>query len=108
MKELSASLSQHDALDRGLPYLCMRINSEKAALYVLHLMMRNSCSKKCMIDMCFTARQHKIGQFVPIYQGDCWLRRLRMANEEHIKTYSCMRYNEHTHATTNNRYAFLA
>jgi len=22
-----------------------------------------------MIDWCFTARQHKIGQFVPIYQG---------------------------------------
>jgi len=24
------------------------------------------------------------------------------------KAYSCMRYNEHTHATTNNRYALLA
>jgi len=22
-----------------------------------------------LIDWCFTARQHKIGQFVPIYQG---------------------------------------
>jgi len=32
---------------------------------------------------------------------------LRIANEEHTKTYSCMRYNEHTHATTNNRYALL-
>jgi len=62
-----------------------------------------------LIDWCFTARQHKIGQFVPIYQGvDYWLRRLRIANEEHTKTYSCMRYNEHTHATTNNRYALLA
>jgi len=41
-----------------------------------------------LIDWCFTARQHKIGQFVPIYQGDYWLRRLRIANEEHttIKT----------------------
>jgi len=29
------------------------------------------------------ARQHKIGQFVPIYQGDYWLRRLKIANEEH-------------------------
>jgi len=34
---------------------------------------------------CFTARQHKIGQFVPIYQGDYWLRRFRIANEEHTK-----------------------
>jgi len=33
---------------------------------------------------------------------------LRIANEEHTKTYSCMRYNEHAHATTNNRYALLA
>jgi len=28
----------------------------------------------------------KIGQFVPIYQGDYWLRRLRIANEEHTQT----------------------
>jgi len=41
-------------------------------------------------------------------KGDYWLRRLRIANEEHTKTNSCMRYNEHTHATTNNRYALLA
>jgi len=25
--------------------------------------------------------------------------RLRIANKDHTKTYSCMRYNEHTHAT---------
>jgi len=31
-----------------------------------------------LIDWCYTARQHKIGQFVPIYQGDYWLRRLRI------------------------------
>jgi len=49
-----------------------------------------------IIDWCFTARQHKIGQFVPIYQGDYWLRRLRIANEERTKqlhaiqwTYTC-------------------
>jgi len=61
-----------------------------------------------LIDWCFMARQHKIGQFVLIYQGDYWLRRLRIANEEHTQTYSCMRYNEQTHATTSNRYALLA
>jgi len=64
--------------------------------------------KNKLIDWCFTARQHKIGQFVPIYQGDYCLGRLSIANEEHTKTYSCMRSNEHTHATTNNRYALLA
>jgi len=32
-------------------------------------------------------------------RADYWLRRLRIANEEHTKTYSCMQYNEHTHAT---------
>jgi len=46
------------------------------------------------------ARQHKIGQFVPIYQGGLLAQALRIANEEHSKTYSCMRYNEHTHAQT--------
>jgi len=40
--------------------------------------------------------------------GDYWLRRLRIANEEQTKTYSCVRYNVHTHAATNNRYALLA
>jgi len=27
-----------------------------------------------LIDWCFTVRQHKIGQFEPIYQGNYWLR----------------------------------
>jgi len=49
-----------------------------------------------LIDRCFKALQHKIDQFVPIYQGDYWLRRLRIANEEHTNKYSSMRYNEHT------------
>jgi len=46
-----------------------------------------------------------------IYQGGLRLLMapvLRIANEEHTKTYRCMRYNEHMHATTNNRYALLA
>jgi len=44
-----------------------------------------------VIDWCFTARQHRIGQFVPNYQGDYWLRRLRIANEEHTKhTVACV------------------
>jgi len=42
-------------------------------------------------------RLHKIGQFVPIYQRDYWL------NEEHTKTYSCMRYNKHTLTTTSRK-----
>jgi len=45
---------------------------------------------------------------VPIYQGGLLAQALRIANEEHKKTYSCIRYNEHKHATTNNRYALLA
>jgi len=49
-----------------------------------------------LIDWCFTARQHKMGQFVPIYQGDYWLRRLRIANEEHTKhTVACDTMNIH-------------
>jgi len=56
-------------------------------------------------DWCFTARQHKLGQFMPIYQGDYWLRRLRIA---YNNIQCCMRYSEHTHATANNRYALLA
>jgi len=76
--------------------------------YYIFLRVVHTYADLKLIDWCFTARQHKIGQFVPINQGDYWLRRLRIANVEHTKTYSCMRYNEHTHATTNNRYALLA
>jgi len=72
-----------------------------SALNLTHWVLILIFDMQKLIDWCFTARQHKIGQFVPIYKGDYWLRRLRIANEEHTKPYSCMRYNEHTHATTN-------
>jgi len=62
----------------------------------------------CLIDWCFTARQHKIDQFVPIYQGGLLAQAFEDSQRETYKTYSYMRYNEHTHATTNNRYASLA
>jgi len=42
---------------------------------------------------------------VSIYQGG--LLAQAIAIEEQTKTYSCMLYNENTHATTNNRYALL-
>jgi len=40
-----------------------------------------------LIDWCFTARQHKIGQFVPIYQGGLLVQAFedRLANEEYKK-----------------------
>jgi len=43
-----------------------------------------------LIYWCFTARQHKIDQFVPIYQGGLLAQafedsQLRIANEEHTK-----------------------
>jgi len=80
--------------------LCLKLFCIKLSL---------STEKSFFLTYMMMARQHKIGQFVPIYQGDYWLMRLRIANEEHTKIYSCMRYNEHTHATTNNsRYALLA
>jgi len=56
-----------------------------------------------LIDWCFTARQHKIGQFVSIYQGGLMAQAFEDSQRGKYKTYSCMRYNEHTHATTNNR-----
>jgi len=40
---------------------------------------QNNCAI-WLVDWCFTARQHKIDQFVPIYLGDYSLRRLRIAN----------------------------
>jgi len=64
---------------------------------IYYAVVQNALTINWLIDWCFTARQHKIGQFVPIYQGGL----LAQAFE----TYSYMRYNEHTHATTNNRYA---
>jgi len=62
-----------------------RIKTSKSALLFVFFNLMGDW----LIDWCFTARQHKIGQLVPIYQGDYWLRRLRIANEEHTKTYSC-------------------
>jgi len=53
-----------------------------------------------LIDWCFTARQHKIGQFVPIYQGGLLAQAFVDSQRGTYKTYSCMRYNEHTHATS--------
>jgi len=54
-----------------------------------------------LIDWCFTARQHKIGQFVPIIRGDYWLRRLRIANEEHTQhIVVCDAMNIHTQRQT--------
>jgi len=49
-----------------------------------------------LVDWCFTPHQHKIGQFVPIYQGDYWFSRLRIVNEEHLKhTVACDTMNIH-------------
>jgi len=59
-------------------------------------------SSSWLIDWCFTAHQTKIGQFVPNYLGDYWLRRLRIANEEHTKTLTvaCVTMNIHMQRQT--------
>jgi len=53
-----------------------------------------------LIDWCFTARQHKKVNLCQSTRGDYWLRRLRIANDKHTKTYSCMQLNIHTQRHT--------
>jgi len=47
-----------------------------------------------LIDRCFTARQHKIGKFMPIYQGGLLAQAFEDSQRGTNKTYSCMLYNE--------------
>jgi len=52
--------------------------------------------KDWLIDLCFTARQHKIDQFVPTYQGGLLAQAFEDSQRRTYKKYSSMRYNEHT------------
>jgi len=54
-------------------YYEQRLNNQTCWItYIIQCMTMTRVTTTCIIqsiDWCFTARQHKIGQFVPIYQG---------------------------------------
>jgi len=64
------SHSRPSSLD-GVAMQCIRMADNRVTYFVAFLL----CSSLLfyvpvdLIDWCFTARQHKIGQFVPIYHG---------------------------------------
>jgi len=55
----------------ALPAVCIHTPSGLIGLFPLPIRNELTWNNIKLINWCFTARQHKIGQFVPIYQG--WL-----------------------------------